>query len=152
MADGVDDVAGAGFALGADHGCAFGDATKSFAEVFCAADEGGLEGVLVDVVELVGWGEDFGLVDEVDGEGFEDLCLDEVADADLGHDGDADGLLNGLDHAGVRHASDAALGADHGGNAFERHDGDCAGLFGDDGLIYVHDVHDDAALEHLGEA
>ena len=150
--DGVDDVAGAGLALGADHGCAFGDAAEGFAEVFCAADEGRVEGVLVDVVEFVGGGEDFGLVDEVDREGFENLGFDEVADAGLGHDGDADGLLDGFDHAGMRHAGHAALCADHGGNAFERHDGDCAGLLGDDGLVDVHDVHDDAALEHLCEA
>ncbi len=66
--DGVDDVAGAGLALGADHGGTLGDAAEGFAEVFRAADEGGFEGVLVDVVELVGGGEDFGLVDEVDRE------------------------------------------------------------------------------------
>ena len=83
---------------------------------------------------------------------FEDLGFDEVADADLGHDGDGDGGLDGLDHAGVGHAGDAAGGADHGGDALEGHDGDGSGFFGDDGLVYVHDVHDDAALEHLGEA
>jgi hypothetical protein len=66
--DGVDDVAGAGFAFGADHGRAFGDAAQSFAQVARAADEGRLEGVLVDVVGLVGGGEDFRLVDEVDAE------------------------------------------------------------------------------------
>ncbi len=152
MADGVDDVSGAGLALGADERCSFGDAAESFAEVLGTADEGGLEGVLVDVVELVSGGEDFGLVDKVYGEGFEDLGFDEVADADLGHDGDADGFLNGLDHAGVGHAGDSALGADHGGNALEGHDGDGTGLLGDDGLIDVHDVHDDATFEHLGEA
>jgi len=43
-------------------------------------------------------------------------------------------------------------GADHGGDALEGHDGDGAGLFGDFGLGYVHDVHDDSAFEHLGEA
>ena len=80
-----------GFALGADHGCAFGDAAKSFAEVAGAADEGCREGVLVDVVGLVGRGEDFGLVDEVDAELLEDLGFGEVADAGLGHDGDGDG-------------------------------------------------------------
>ena len=66
--DGVDDVAGAGLALGADHGCAFGDAAEGFAEVAGSADEGRGEGVLVDVVDLVGGGEDLGLVDEVDAE------------------------------------------------------------------------------------
>ena len=37
------------------------------------------------------------------------------------------------------------------GTAFERHDGHGAGIFGDAGLFGVDDVHDDAALEHLGE-
>jgi hypothetical protein len=150
--DGVDDVAGAGLALGADHGCAFCDAAEGFAEILGAADEGRLESVLINMVELVGGGEDLGFVDEVDGQGFKYLGFDEVPDADLGHDGDGDGLLDGLNHAGVRHARDTALGADHSGDALERHDGDGAGMLGYDGLVNVHDIHDDAALEHLGEA
>ena len=42
--------------------------------------------------------------DEVDGEMLQYLRLDEVADADLGHDRDVHGVLDGLDHAGMRHA------------------------------------------------
>ena len=41
--------------------------------------------------------------------------------------------------------------ADVGGHALERHDGAGAGVFGDLGLLGVGDVHDDAALEHVGE-
>ena len=66
--DGVDDVSGAGFALGADHAGAFGDAAQGFAEIAGSADEGDGEGVLVDVVRFVGGGEDFGFVDVVDAE------------------------------------------------------------------------------------
>jgi hypothetical protein len=73
VADCLDDVAGAGFAFGADHGCAFADAAEGFAEVAAAAHEGDGEGVLLDVVGVVGGGEDFGLVDVVDADGFEDL-------------------------------------------------------------------------------
>ena len=149
---GVDDVAGAGLALGADHGCALGDAAEGLAEVARAADEGRGEGVLVDVVGLVGGGEDFGLVDEVDAEVLEDLRFGEVADAGLGHDRDGDGGHDLADEFGVGHAGDAAFGADHGGNALQRHDGDGPGLLGDARLLDVHHVHDDAALEHLGEA
>ena len=83
---------------------------------------------------------------------LQDLGLGEVADAGLGHDRDGDGGHDLLDELGVGHAGDAAFGADHGGDALERHDGDGAGLFGDARLLDVHDVHDDAALEHLGEA
>jgi len=50
VADGEDDVAGAGFALGADHGRAFGYAAQSLAQVARAADKGSGEGVLVNVM------------------------------------------------------------------------------------------------------
>ena len=82
---GVDHVAGAGFALGADHGRAFGDAAQGLAQVARAADEGRGEGVLVDVVRLVGGGQHFALVDEVDAELLQNLRFGEVADARLGH-------------------------------------------------------------------
>ena len=41
--------------------------------------------------------------------------------------------------------------ANIGRNAFERHDGDRAGFLRDRRLLGRHDVHDDAALEHLRE-
>ena len=113
---------------------------------------GHLEGVLVDVVALVGRGEDLGLVDVVDAERLEDLRLDEVADARLGHDRDRHRVHDPGDHLGVGHAGDAAGLADVGGHALERHHGDGAGVLGDLGLVGRDDVHDDAALEHLGEA
>ena len=150
--DGVDHVAGARFALGADHGRAFGDAPEGLAQVAGAADEGCLEGVLVDVVGLVGGGEDLGLIDEVDAELLQDLGFGEVADAGLGHDGDGYRRDDALDEFGAGHAGHAALGADHGGNALQSHDRDGARLFGDAGLLHVHHVHDDAALEHLRQA
>jgi hypothetical protein len=36
-------------------------------------------------------------------------------------------------------------------DAFERHDGYRSGVLGDLGMLDIDDVHDDAALEHLGE-
>ena len=39
VAHGLDDVAGAGFALGADHGRALGDAAQSLAQIARAADK-----------------------------------------------------------------------------------------------------------------
>ena len=41
---------------------------------------------------------------------------------------------------------------DVGRDALERHDGAGARLLGDASLLNVDDVHDDAALEHLGHA
>src|SRR5690606_5213773 len=49
----------------------------------------------------------------------------------------------------IRHTGHAAVAADVGGNAFERHDRDRSRFLGDPGLLRVHHVHDDAALEHL---
>ena len=63
--DGVDHVSGAGFALGANHGRAFGDAAQGFPQIARAADERNLEGVLVDVMGFVGGSEHFGFVDVV---------------------------------------------------------------------------------------
>ncbi len=53
---------------------------------------------------------------------------------------------------GIGHARDAAFGANDGRHALQRHDGNGAGFLGDFGLRDGHHVHDDAALEHLGEA
>ena len=125
---------------------------RALAQVAAAADEGHREVVLVDVVGLIGGGEHLGLVDVVDAEGLEDAGLDEVADAGLGHDGDADGLGDAHDNLGVAHAGDAAVLADVGGDALEGHDGAGAGFLGDLGVLGRHDVHDDAALEHLRQA
>jgi hypothetical protein len=92
------------------------------------------------------------LVDVVNVEGLQDLGLHKVPDAGLGHDGDGDRRLDRADHGRVAHARDAAVLANIGGHALQRHDRDGAGLLGDAGLLRGGDVHDDAALEHLGEA
>src|SRR4051795_1164244 len=76
LADGLDDVARPGLALGPHHRRAFVDPAERFAEVPAAAHERDLEGVLVDVVVLVGRRKDLGLVDVVDTERLEDLGLD----------------------------------------------------------------------------
>ena len=101
---------------------------------------------------LVGRGQDLGLVDVVDAERLEDLGLDEVADPGLRHDRDRDRVHDPDDHRGIAHPGDAAGGADVGRDALEGHDGDGAGVLGDLGVLGRDDVHDDAALEHLGEA
>ena len=100
----------------------------------------------------VGGGQHLGLVDVVDLECLQDLRLGEVADPALRHHRDRDGLLDLADHARVGHPRHPAVTADVGRNALERHHGAGAGVLGDHGLLGVDDVHDDAALEHLGEA
>ncbi len=151
MAHGLDDVAGAGLALGADHGRALADPAQRLAEVGRAAHERDLEAPLVDVVGLVGGRQHLGLVDVVDLERLEHLRLGEVADPGLGHDGDRHGLLDALDQDRIGHPRDAAVAADVGGNALERHHRGRTGVLGDLRLLGVDDVHDDAALQHLGQ-
>ena len=152
VADGLDDVAGAGLALRADHARAFTDPPEGLAEVRGAAHERHGEAPLVDVVRLVGRGEHLALVDVVDAERFEDLRLGEVADAALRHDRDGHGLLDRLDGRRVAHAGDTAVAADVGRDPLERHDRDRAGVLGDRRLLGVDDVHDDTAAHHLGQA
>src|SRR5712692_11817558 len=132
--DGMDDVAGPGFALGADHGRAFGDAAQSLAEIARSADERDGEGVLVDVVGFVGWGEDFGFVDVIDAEFLQDLRLSEVADAALGHHGDVHGRHDLANYLRRGHASDAPFSPNLRGDTLQRHDRDGASLLGDFGL------------------
>ncbi len=148
----LDDVAGAGLALGADHRGALGDPPQRLAEVGGAADERHLEVPLVDVVGLVGRREHLGLVDVVDLERLEHAGLHEVPDPRLRHHRDADRLLDARDHLRIGHAGHAAVAADVGGHALERHHRARARVLGDLRLLGRDDVHDDAALEHLGEA
>ena len=149
---GVDDVAGSRLALRPDHRGAFRDPPQRLAEVRRTADERHGERPLVHVVLDVGRREDLGLVDVVDLERLEDLRLGEVPDPALGHHRDRDGLLDLLDLLGIAHSRDSPVAPDVCGDALERHHRAGAGLLGDARLLGVDDVHDDAALEHLGEA
>ena len=108
--------------------------------------------MLVDVMRLIGRGENFGFIDVVDAKLFQNLRFDKMADAAFGHNRDGHGFHDFADHFRRGHAGDAALGADLGGNAFERHDGDGASLFGNLRLFDGDDVHDDAAFKHFGKA
>ena len=54
--------------------------------------------------------------------------------------------------SGIAHASNATRGPNVRRDPLERHDGTCPGILGDLGVLGCDDVHDDAALEHLGEA
>ena len=146
MAHGLHDIARARLALRADHRGALRDAAQRFTEVARTADERHTELALVDVIDIIGRREDLALVDVVNLDG-----LDEVADAALGHDRDGNGLLDAFDHLRVAHARDTARRADVSRDALERHDGTRTGLLRDLRLLRRRDVHDDAALEHLGE-
>ena len=149
VAHGLDDVARARLALGANHRGALGNTAQRLAQIAGAADKRHVKLGLVDVINVIGGGENLGLVDVIDLDGLQDLRLDNVTDAALGHDGDGDGLLDALDHLGIAHTRDAACGTDVGRDALESHDGAGAGFFGDLRLFGGGHVHDDATLEHF---
>ena len=151
MLNGMHHVAGAGLALGADHGRTLRNPAQSFAKISGTANERRLEGVLVDVVGLVCRGQNFALINEIDADLLQNLRFREVPDAGLGHYRNRDCLDDLLDEAGFCHARHTAFGANHCGNALERHHGYGARLLRDAGLFNVHHVHDDAALQHLGK-
>ena len=151
VSHGLNDVARARFALGANHGCALGDTAKGFAQIARAADERHGELRFVDVVHIIGGRKHLRLVDVVDVNRLKNLSFDEMANAALRHNRDAYGLLNALDHFRVAHARHAASCANVCRNALQGHNGTRAGFLGDVRLLGRGDVHDDAALEHLGE-
>ena len=148
MAHRLDHIAGARFPLGADHGRALGNAPQGLAQIPGPADKGDLEPGFVNMVRVVGGGEDLALVDIVDLNG---LGLHKVADAALGHNRDGYRLLDAPDHLRVAHAGDAARGPDIGGDALQGHDGAGPRSLGDFGLLRCGHIHDHAALEHLGQ-
>jgi len=150
VAHGLDDIPAARFTLAANHRRAFGDAPERFTEIARAAHERHVVLVLVDVILIVGRREHFGLIDEVDAERLKRLRLGQVTDANFRHDRDGHGIHDAGDQIEVAHTGDAAVATDVRGDAFERHDGNRAGFLGHDGLFGRDDVHDDAALEHLG--
>ncbi len=152
MAHRLDDISGAGLALGANHGRAFGDPPQSLAQVARAAHERNLVVALVDVMLFIGRCQHFALVDVVDFQRFQNARFHEMADARLGHHRNADLVHDLADLADGRHARHAAFLADIGGHALQRHDSGGAGFFGDDRLLGVGHVHDHAAFQHFGQA
>ena len=63
------------------------------------------------------------------------LALNEVSNTSLGHNGDGDGLLDLLDHAGIGHASHATRCSNVGGDTLESHDSGGTGLFSNASLL-----------------
>ena len=152
MAHGCNDVPRPRLALGANHGRAFPDAAQPLTERSGAANERDGEVALDDVEVGVGRRQHFRLVNHVHSEGLEHARLGGVADAALGHHRNRGAVDNFANLLRLRHARNAAFGTDIGRHAFERHDGDGAGVLGDGRLLRIGNVHDDAAFLHAGEA
>ena len=151
MVHGLNDVAGTRFALGSDHGGSLCYAAQSLSDIPGTADERHPEFGLVDMIHVIRGRKHFAFIDIVNLNGLEELRLDKVSDAALGHDRNRDSFLDAADHGGIRHARDTARGADIRGNSFQRHDGTGSGVLSDLRLLGGCNVHDNAALEHLGK-
>ena len=149
VAHGLDHVAGARLALGADHGSALGDTAQRLAQVLRAAHERHVELVLVDVVHVVGGAQHFGFVDVIDFDGLQNAGFGNMADTNLCHDRNGHGFLNALDHGRIAHAGNAAGSTNIGRNTLESHHRACARVLCDLRLLRGGDVHDHATLEHL---
>src|SRR5579885_3511549 len=105
--------------------------------------------MLVDVELLVGGRQHFRLVNTVHAERLQNVRLDEVADATLGHHWDRDRLFDLEDQLGVAHTRHATLRANIRRHALQRHHRRGSGLLSNLRMLLVDDIHDDAALEHL---
>ena len=103
------------------------------------------------MIHVVGRAQDFGLVDVVDLERLQNLSFHEVANACLRHHRDGHRVDNALDEVGVTHASDTALRTNISRHALESHDRYSTSVLSDASLLRRDDVHNDAALQHLGK-
>ena len=151
MAYGLHHVARARLSLRANHARALRNAAQRLAQVAGPAHKRHGKLPLVYVERVVRGGEHLGLVDVVDVDGLQHLRLREVPYAALRHHGDGDGLLYAADHGGVAHAADAAGRADVRRDPLQRHHGARAGLLRYARLLGRRNVHDHAALQHLGQ-
>ena len=147
-----DNVARAGFALGANHGRPFRNAPQGFTQIARAADEGNFKVALRDVVFFIGRCEHFAFIDVIDAKRFENPRFGEMADTRLRHHRDGNRRHDLANLADGRHAGHATFLAYVGRNAFERHHCRGACFFSNQGLLGVDDIHNDAAFQHFGEA
>merc|ERR1712087_542499 len=152
VSDGLNDATSSGLTLGSDHGSTLGNTSEGFSQISATANKWDAKLVLVDVVDLIGWGKHLTLINVVNTDGLQDLGLNKVTDSGLGHNWNGHSFANFLDHLRITHASHTTVLTDIGWNSLEGHDGNGASLFGDASLLCVDDVHDNTTLEHLGKA
>ena len=146
MAYCLHNITGSRLALGTDHGSSLVDAAERLPKILCAAHKRHIEFALVDVEHIVSRGENFALVNVIDLNGFEDLCLHKMTDPAFCHNRNGYSLLNALDHLRIAHAGNAACRADICRDALQRHNCARACLFRDPCLLRGSNIHDNAAL------
>jgi hypothetical protein len=128
-----DDVSSTSLTLCSKHRGTFSNATESFSEISASANKRHFEVVLVDMILLVGHGQNLTFVDIIYLNSLQDLRFDEMTDADLivddvslsnlfklktseerdrkylRHYGDGYGRSDLVDHCGVTHARNASV-------------------------------------------
>ena len=149
MADSLDNITGSRLPFGTDHRGTFLDAPQCFSQVSGTADKRYTELLFVDVVHIIGRREDFGFVNVVNFNSFQNLCLYKMSDTAFCHNRDADSLLDSLDHLGIAHAGHAAGCTDIRRDPLQCHNGAGTGCFSDACLFRCGYIHNDTALQHL---
>ena len=146
MADSLHNIPGSRLTFGTDHGSSLIDAAKRLTQVLCTANKWNVESALVDMEHIVRRGENFTLVNIIDLDGFEDLCLHKMTDPAFCHNRNGYSLLNALDHLRIAHAGNTTCRADVRRNTLQRHNCTRACLFRDPCLLRGSNIHDNAAL------
>ena len=146
MADSLDNITGSRLPFGTDHRGTFLDAPQCFSQVSGTADKRYTELLFVDVVHIIGRREDFGFVNVVNFNSFQNLCLYKMSDTAFCHNRDRNSILDALDHFRVAHTGDAARCTDISRDTLQSHDCTCTCSFGDLCLFRCGDVHDNAAF------
>ena len=98
------------------------------------------------MINIIGRGEYFTLINVVDFDRFENLSLHEMSDTAFCHNRDRNSILDALDHFRVAHTGDAARCTDISRDTLQSHDCTCTCSFGDLCLFRCGDVHDNAAF------
>ena len=151
MAHGLHDVARPRLALGADHRRALGDAAERFSEISRATDKRCLELCLINMIYIISRRQNFGFINIINLDRLQQLRLYEMSDTAFCHDRNADCFLDPFDHFRVTHAGNTTGGADICRDTLQSHYSAGTGCFCDLCLLRCGNVHDHAALEHLGK-
>src|SRR5713226_5630422 len=149
MAHRFDNIAGAGFALRADHGRALADAPQGLAQVACAAYKRHREEMFVDVEMLVSRCQHLGFIDAIHADGLQNLGFYEMSNTTLRHHRNSHRLFNLNNQFGIAHTRHAALRANIGWHPLQRHHRRGSRVLRDTRLLSVDHVANYAALEHL---
>jgi hypothetical protein len=147
MAHRLDNIARAGLALSAYHGCAFFDPAQRLAQIFCAADKGGRKLSFVDMMYIIGGGQNLALVDAVYAKLLQNLRLDKMPDSALRHYRYFYSLLDGFNDLGVAHSGNPAYGTNVRRDTLQRHYRNSTGGFGYFCLFGRGNIHYNAALQ-----